>query len=205
MIKCLISFGAGLGIGAGASYLYWKQKKEKEISEERAELAKFYHEKYEVKPNVQTRPERIKVEKGKCEEIRKAGVLHRENVTEYVTRTKKYAPTPDPAEMESPEEDEPDIFEVDSEEAAEAYGYETIGVTYYYEDKILSLNEADEDEDEVIMDEHALVGNMIDDLRDEDVGDVFYIINKRCGVMVEMDVVEGSYQEYVLGVKNDVQ
>lgn len=202
-MKALLGLSVGAVLGSVLTYVILKKKIEVELEKEKEELREYYSNRRSEKEKEQVKSIGKKIQEGIVKGIASPKEeFSSMDVQEYLNQVKRYSGNDvDPAEKEHPEEDEPDIFEVDSEDAAASYGYDTIGVTYYTEDGVLCLNEVgSEDENQVIMDEAGLVGDFLDNLTDDDVGDVFYFVNKRIKSIVEMDVVEGSYEEMVLGI-----
>lgn len=182
MTNYILSFGAGLAVGIGATYIYMKQKYEEKLSEQIQEVRKHYQK----KENVEGEPDRNPPKTNKPKTV---------ELEHYQDIVKRYSEVENElAERESPQEDEPeeDIYEISAEEADGYLGYDEISLTYYQEDDILC-----DDQEEVIEKPEDIIGNALDHFS-EDL-DTIYVINRRIQAVFEVQMVEGSYAEYVLG------
>lgn len=199
MTNYILSFGAGLAVGIGATYIYMKQKYEEKLSEQIQEVRKHYQKKRE-----RSKPKKEKDEKfaNRFEEAEERGKdrIAYESIAKRYQGSVEQRPV-DPAEQESPSEDEPEeeLFIV-PEEKLEIYdNFEEISLTYYAEDDILC-----DDQEQVIEDPEAIIGDALTKFGVKSgYPDTVYVINKRVRAIFEILMVEGSYQEIVLGMKND--
>lgn len=197
MNKTFLSFGVGLAVGIGTTYFYLKRKYEEKLSEQIQEVRKHYQEKQK-----QSKPKEEKDEKftNRFEEAEERG----KDRIAYESIAKRYQGSDedrpiDPVEQESPPEDEPEeeIFTVTEEEMEIYDNFENIDLTYYAEDDILC-----DDQEQVIEDPEAIIGDALTKFGVEsDYPDTVYVINERVRAIFEVLMVEGSYQEIVLGVK----
>lgn len=194
MNKTFLAFGAGLAVGIGSAYFYLKQKYEEKLSERMQEVRKHYQEKQK-----QSKPKEEKDEKfaSRFEEAEERG----KDRIAYESIAKRYQGSErvDPAERESPPEDddEEEIFTVTEEEMETYDNFEGIDLTYYAEDDILC-----DDQEQVIEDPEAIIGDALTKFGVKSgYPDTVYVINKRVRAIFEVLMVEGSYQEIVLGVK----
>lgn len=206
MNKTFLAFGVGLAVGIGGTYFYLKQKYEEKLSEQIQEIRRHYQSKQTEKDDVKSVEESGE---NWAKGIKNFGAsMSKETASErdfvhYESIAKRYRGTEetDPAEKESPPEDEPEeeIFTV-SEEEMEAYdNFEDISLTYYAEDDILC-----DDQDQVIEDPEAVIGDVLTKFGlKSGYPDTVFVINKRVRAIFEVLMVEGSYQEIVLGVKNE--
>lgn len=194
MNKTFLAFGVGLAVGIGGTYFYLKKKYEEKLSDQIQEVRKHYQEKQEQSKSKEEKDEKFA---NRFEESEERG---KERIA-YESIAKRYhgAEEPDPAEKESPPEDddEEELFTV-SEEEMEIYdNFEDISLTYYAEDDILC-----DDQEQLIEDPEAVVGDALTRIRAKsDYPDTVYVVNKRLRAIFEVLMVEGSYQEIVLGVK----
>ena len=197
MNKTFLAFGAGLAVGIGGTYFYLKQKYEEKLSEQIQEVRKHYQKKQK-----QSKPKEEKNEKftNRFEDAEERG----KNRIAYESIAKRYQGSDeqrpvDPAEQESPSEDEPEeeIFTVSEEEMETYDNFEDIDLTYYTEDDILC-----DDQEQVIEDPEAIIGDALTKFGVKSgYPDTVYVINERVRAIFEVLMVEGSYQEIVLGVK----
>lgn len=186
MNKTFLAFGVGLAVGVGGTYFYLKQKYEEKLSDQIQEIRKHYQKKQE-------KPKTIE----EAEEREKDRITY-EAITKRYQESDEQRPV-DPAEQESPPEDEPEeeIFTVTEEEIESYDNFENIDLTYYAEDDILC-----DDQEQVIEDPEAIIGDALTKFGVEsDYPDTVYVINERVRAIFEVLMVEGSYQEIVLGVK----
>lgn len=197
MNKTFLAFGVGLAVGVGGTYFYLKQKYEEKLSEQIQEVRKHYQEKQE-----QSKPKKEKDEKfanhfEEAEERGKDRIAY-EAITKRYQGSDEQCPV-DPAELESPPEDEPEeeIFTVTEEEMDIYNNFEGIDLTYYAEDDILC-----DDQEQVIEDPEAIIGDALTKFGVKSgYPNTVYVINKRFWAIFEVLMVEGSYQEIVLGMK----
>lgn len=194
MNKTFLAFGAGLAVGVGGTYIYMKQKYEEKLSEQIQEVRKHYQKKRE-----RSKPKKEKDEKfaNRFEEAEERG----KDRIAYESIAKRYQASEkvDPAEKESPPEDEPEeeIFTVSEEEMETYDNFEGIDLTYYAEDDILC-----DDQEQVIEDPEAIIGDALTKFGVKfGYPNTVYVINKRVRAIFEVLMVEGSYQEIVLGMK----
>lgn len=198
MTNYILSFGAGLAVGIGATYIYMKQKYEEKLSEQIQEVRRHYQEKQE-----QSKPKEEKDEEfancfEEAEERRKDRIAYESIAKRYQGSDKSPV---DPAEKESPPEDEPEeeIFTVSEEEMETYDNFEVINLTYYAEDDILC-----DDQEQVIEDPEAIIGAALTKFGVKSGHpNTVYVINKRVRAIFEVLMVEGSYQEIVLGMKHE--
>lgn len=204
MNKTFLAFGAGLAVGVGGTYFYLKQKYEEKLSDQIQEIRKHYREKQEKPETIEEAAENWK--KGmanfanRFEDAEERG----KNRIAYESIAKRYQGSDeqrpvDPAEQESPPEDEPEeeIFTVTEEEMETYDNFEDISLTYYAEDDILC-----DDQEQVIEDPEAIIGDALTKFGVKSgYPDTVYVINKRVRAIFEILMVEGSYQEIVLGMK----
>lgn len=194
MNKTFLAFGVGLAVGIGGTYFYLKQKYAEKLSEQIQEIRKHYQEKQK-----QSKPKEEKDEKfaNSFEEAEERG----KDRIAYASIAKRYQGSErvDPAERESPPEDddEEEIFTVTEEEMETYDNFEGIDLTYYAEDDILC-----DDQEQVIEDPEAIIGDALTKFGVKSgYPNTVYVINKRVRAIFEVLMVEGSYQEIVLGVK----
>lgn len=194
MNKTILAFGAGLAVGIGGTYFYLKQKYEEKLSEQIQEVRKHYQEKQE-----KAKPKEEKDEKfaNRFEEAEERG---KDRIT-YESIAKRYQGSDkspvDPAEQESPPEDKPEmeIFTISEEEMETYDNFEDITLTYYAEDDILC-----DDQEQVIEDPEVVIGDALTKFGlKSGYPDTVFVINKRVRAIFEVLMVEGSYQEIVLG------
>ena len=197
--KTFLAFSAGLAVGIGGTYFYLKQKYEKKLSEQIQEVRKHYQEKQE-----QSKPKDEKNEKfaNRFEEAEERGKdrIAYESIAKRYQGSDEQRPV-DPAEQESPPEDEPEeeIFTVTEEEMETYDNFEDIDLTYYAEDDILC-----DDQEQVIEDPEAIIGDALTKFGVKSgYPDTVYVINKRVRAIFEVLMVEGGYQEIVLGMKHE--
>lgn len=197
MNKTFLAFGVGLAVGVGGTYFYLKQKYEEKLSEQIQEVRKHYQEKQK-----QSKPKEEKDEKfaNRFEEAEERGKdrIAYESIAKRYQGSDEQCPV-DPAEQESPPEDddEEEIFTVSEEEIETYDNFEDISLTYYAEDDILC-----DDQEQVIEDPEAIIGDALTKFGVKSgYPDTVYVINKRVRAIFEVLMVEGSYQEIVLGMK----
>ena len=197
--KTFLAFSAGLAVGIGGTYFYLKQKYEKKLSEQIQEVRKHYQEKQE-----QSKPKDEKNEKfaNRFEEAEERGKdrIAYESIAKRYQGSDEQRPV-DPAEQESPPEDEPEeeIFTVTEEEMETYDNFEDIDLTYYAEDDILC-----DDQEQVIEDPEAIIGDALTKFGVKSgYPDTVYVINERVRAIFEVLMVEGGYQEIVLGMKHE--
>lgn len=195
--KAFLAFGVGLAVGIGATYIYMKQKYEEKLSEQIQEVRKHYQEKQK-----QSKPKEEKDEKftNRFEEAEERGKdrIAYEAIAKRYQGSDEQCPV-DPAELESPPEDEPEeeIFTVTEEEMETYDNFEGIDLTYYAEDDILC-----DEQEQVIEDPEAIIGDALTKFGVKSgYPNTVYVINKRVRAIFEVLMVEGSYQEIVLGMK----
>lgn len=197
MNKTFLAFGAGLAVGIGGTYFYLKQKYEEKLSEKFQEIRKHYKEKQEQSKSKEEKDEKFANRFEEAEERGKDRIAY-EAIAKRYQRSDEQCPV-DPAELESPPEDEPEeeIFTVTEEEMEIYDNFENIDLTYYAEDDILC-----DDQEQVIEDPEAIIGDALTKFGVEsDYPDTVYVINERVRAIFEVLMVEGSYQEIVLGMK----
>lgn len=206
MTNYILSFGAGLAVGIGGTYFYLKQKYEEKLSEQIQEIRRHYQEKQEKPKTIEEAGENLK--KGmanfanRFEEAEERGKdrMAYESIAKRYQGSDEQRPV-DPAEQESPTEDddEEEIFTVTEEEMETYDNFEDIGLTYYAEDDILC-----DDQEQVIEDPEAIIGDALTKFGlKSGYPDTLYVINKRVRAIFEVLMVEGSYQEIVLGMKHE--
>lgn len=204
MNKTFFAFGAGLAVGIGATYFYLKQKYEEKLSEQIQEVRKHYQEKQEKPKSKEEKDEKFARRFEEAEERGKDRIAYESIAKRYQGSDKMHilgfdkSPV-DPAERESPPEDEPEeeIFTVTEEEMETYDNFEDINLTYYAEDDILC-----DDQEQVIEDPEAIIGDALTKFGVRSrYPDTVYVINKRVRAIFEVLMVEGSYQEIVLGMK----
>ena len=199
MNRTFLAFGVGLAVGIGGTYFYLKQKYEEKLSEQIQEVRRHYRK----KENVEESDENSKMIEGItnfANRFEKAEEREKERIA-YESIVKRYHGTEetDPAEKESPPEDddEEEIFTVSEEEMETYDNFEYINLTYYAEDDILC-----DDQEQVIEDPEAVIGDALTKFGVRSgYPDTVYVINKRVRAIFEVLMVEGSYQEIVLGMK----
>lgn len=199
MNKTFLAFGAGLAVGIGGSYFYLKQKYEEKLSEQIQEVRKHYQEKQEKPKSKEEKDEKFANRFEEAEERAKDRIAY-ESIAKRYRGSDEQRPV-DPAEQESPPEDEPEeeIFTVTEEEMETYDNFEDIDLTYYAEDDILC-----DDQEQVIEDPEAIIGDALTKFGvKSDYPDTVYVINKRVRAIFEVLMVEGSYQEIVLGMKHE--
>ena len=197
MNKTFIAFSAGLAVGIGGTYFYLKQKYEEKLSEKFQEIRKHYKEKQEQSKSKEEKDEKFVNRFEEAEERGKDRIAY-EAIAKRYQGSDEQCPV-DPAELESPPEDEPEeeIFTVTEEEMEIYDNFENIDLTYYAEDDILC-----DDQEQVIEDPEAIIGDALTKFGVEsDYPDTVYVINERVRAIFEVLMVEGSYQEIVLGMK----
>ena len=197
MNKTFLAFGAGLAVGIGGTYFYLKQKYEEKLSEKFQEIRKYYKEKQERLKSKEEKDEKFVNRFEEAEEKGKDRIAY-EAIAKRYQGSDEQCPV-DPAELESPPEDEPEeeIFTVTEEEMEIYDNFENIDLTYYAEDDILC-----DDQEQVIEDPEAIIGDALTKFGVEsDYPDTVYVINERVRAIFEVLMVEGSYQEIVLGMK----
>lgn len=196
MNKTFLAFGAGLAVGIGGAYFYLKQKYEEKLSEQIQEVRKHYQEKQERSKPKEEKDEKFANRFEEAEEREKDRIAYESIAKRYQASEKV-----DPAEKESPPEDddEEEIFTVSEEETETYDNFENISLTYYAEDDILC-----DDGEQVIEDPEAVIGDALTKFgMNSGYPDTVYVINKRVRAIFEVLMVEGSYQELVLGMKNE--
>lgn len=197
MNKTFLAFGAGLVVGIGGTYVYLKQKYEEKLSDQIQEVRKHYQKKQEQSKSKEEKDEKFANRFEEAEERGKDRIAY-ESIAKRYQGSDEERPF-DPAEQESPPEDEPEeeLFLV-PEEKMEIYDkFEDISLTYYVEDDILC-----DDQDQVIEDPEPIVGDALTRIRAKSgYPDTVYVVNKRVRAIFEVLMVEGSYQEIVLGMK----
>ena len=197
MNKTFLAFGAGLAVGIGGTYFYLKQKYEEKLSEKFQEIRKYYKEKQERLKSKEEKDEKFVNRFEEAEEKGKDRIAYEAIAKRYQGSDEQWPV--DPAELESPPEDEPEeeIFTVTEEEMEIYDNFENIDLTYYAEDDILC-----DDQEQVIEDPEAIIGDALTKFGVEsDYPDTVYVINERVRAIFEVLMVEGSYQEIVLGMK----
>lgn len=197
MNKTFLAFSAGLAVGIGGTYFYLKQKYEEKLSEKFQEIRKYYKEKQERLKSKEEKDEKFVNRFEEAEERGKDRIAY-EAIAKRYQGSDEQCPV-DPAELESPPEDEPEeeIFTVTEEEMEIYDNFENIDLTYYAEDDILC-----DDQEQVIEDPEAIIGDALTKFGVEsDYPDTVYVINERVRAIFEVLMVEGSYQEIVLGMK----
>lgn len=197
MNKTFIAFGAGLAVGIGGTYFYLKQKYEEKLSEQIQEVRRHYQEKQEKPKAKEEKDEKFTNRFEESEERGKNRIAY-ESIAKRYQGSDEQRPV-DPAEQESPPEDEPEeeIFTVTEEEIESYDNFEGIDLTYYAEDDILC-----DDQEQVIEDPEAIIGDALTKFGVKSgYPNTVYVINKRVRAIFEVLMVEGSYQEIVLGVK----
>lgn len=198
MNKTFLAFGAGLAVGIGGTYFYLKQKYEEKLSEQIQEIRRHYQEKQEQSKSKEEKDEKFVSRFEEAEERGKDRIAYESIAKRYQGSDKSPV---DPAEQESPQEDEPEeeIFTVSEEEMETYDNFEDISLTYYAEDDILC-----DDQEQVIEDPEAIIGDALTKFGVKSgYPDTVYVINKRVRAIFEVLMVEGSYQEIVLGVKHE--
>lgn len=116
------------------------------------------------------------------------------------------------AETENDEDDEsPDLSQIDREESDDPYvisqeqynaddEYDQYGLTYYEKDGVLT----EADGDSIVEDESRIIGNALEHFGEKSSDrDIVYVENPGTFTKYEVVRVRGSYQEYVLGIKDD--
>lgn len=199
MNKTFLAFGVGLAVGVGGTYFYLKQKYEEKLSEQIQEIRKHYQKKQERSKSKEEKDEKFANRFEEAEERGKDRIAY-ESIAKRYQGSDEERPV-DPAEQESPPEDEPEeeIFTVSEEEIETYDNFEDISLTYYAEDDILC-----DDQEQVIEDPDAIVGDALTRIRGKSgYPDTVYVINKRVRAIFEVLMVEGSYQEIVLGMKHE--
>lgn len=197
MNKTFLAFGVGLAVGVGGTYFYLKQKYAEKLSEQIQEVRKHYQEKQKRSKPKEEKDEKFTNRFEEAEERGKDRIAY-ESIAKRYQGSDEERPV-DPAEQESPPEDEPEeeIFTVTEEEIENYDNFENIDLTYYAEDDILC-----DDQEQVIEDPDAIVGDALTKFGVKSgYPDTVYVINKRVRAIFEVLMVEGSYQEIVLGVK----
>lgn len=177
--KTFLAFSAGLAVGIGGTYFYLKQKYEEKLSEQIQKDEKFANRFEEAEEGGKDR-------------------IAYESIAKRYQGSVEQRPV-DPAEQESPPEDddEEEIFTVSEEEMETYDNFEDISLTYYAEDDILC-----DDQEQVIEDPEAIIGDALTKFGVKSgYPNTVYVINKRVRAIFEVLMVEGSYQEIVLGMK----
>lgn len=196
--KTFLAFGVGLAVGVGGTYFYLKQKYAEKLSEQIQEVRKHYQKKRERSKPKEEKDEKFTNHFEEAEERGKDRIAY-ESIAKRYQGSDEERPV-DPAEQESPPEDEPEeeLFIV-PEEKMEIYdNFEDISLTYYAEDDILC-----DDQEQLIEDPEAVVGDALTRIRAKsDYPDTVYVVNKRLRAIFEVLMVEGSYQEIVLGCED---
>ena len=203
MNKTFLAFGVGLAVGIGGTYFYLKQKYEEKLSEQIQEVRKHYQEKQEQSKAEDKVAERLSAADFDGDIDLTIPVKRAKDRIAYESIAKRYQASEkvDPAEKESPPEDEPEeeIFTVSEEEMETYDNFEGIDLTYYAEDDILC-----DDQEQVIEDPEAIIGDALTKFGVKSgYPNTVYVINKRVRAIFEVLMVEGSYQEIVLGMKNE--
>lgn len=197
MNKTFLAFGAGLAVGIGGTYFYLKKKYEEKLSEQIQEIRKHYQKKQEQSKSKEEKDEKFANRFEEAEERAKDRIAY-ESIAKRYRGSDERRPV-DPAEQESPPEDEPEeeIFTVTEEEMETYDNFECIDLTYYAEDDILC-----DDQEQVIEDPESIIGDALTKFGVKSgYPDTVYVINKRVRAIFEVLMVEGSYQEIVLGMK----
>ena len=197
--KTFLAFGAGLAVGIGGTYFYLKLKYEEKLSEQIQEVRKHYQKKQEQSKSKEEKDEKFANRFEEAEERVKDRIAY-ESIAKRYQGCDEQRPV-DPAEQESPSEDddEEEIFTVSEEEMETYDNFEDIDLTYYAEDDILC-----DDQEQVIEDPEAIIGDALTKFGVKSgYPDTVYVINKRVRAIFEVLMVEGSYQEIVLGMKNE--
>lgn len=220
MNKTFLAFGAGLAVGIGGTYFYLKQKYEEKLSKQIQEIRRHYQEKEKTEEEPDEDPKTVEEmgenwKKGlvnfatrfeEAEERGKERIAYESIAKRYQESDKMrilgFDKSPvDPAEQESPPEDEPEeeIFTVSEEEIETYDNFEDINLTYYAEDDILC-----DDQEQVIEDPEVVIGDALTRFGlKSGYPDTVFVINKRVRAIFEVLMVEGSYQEIVLGMKKE--
>ena len=202
MNRTFLAFGVGLAVGIGGTYFYLKQKYEEKLSEQIQEVRKHYQKKQEKPKTIEEAGENWKeglrnfANRFEESEKRRKERIAYESIAKRYQGSDEQRPV-DPAERESPPEDEleEEIFTVTEEEMETYDNFEDISLTYYAEDDILC-----DDQEQVIEDPEAIIGDALTKFGVESgYPDTVYVINKRVRAIFEVLMVEGSYQEIVLG------
>lgn len=199
MNKTFLAFGVGLTVGIGGAYFYLKKKYEEKLSEQIQEIRKHYQKKQERSKSKEEKDEKFTNRFEEAEERGKDRIAY-ESIAKRYQGSDEQRPV-DPAEQESPTEDddEEEIFTVSEEEMETYDNFEDISLTYYAEDDILC-----DDQEQVIEDPEAIIGDALTKFGVKSgYPDTVYVINKRVRAIFEVLMVEGSYQEIVLGMKNE--
>lgn len=197
MNKTFLAFGAGLAVGIGGTYFYLKKKYEEKLSEQIQEIRTHYQKKQERSKPKEEKDEKFASRFEEAEERGKERIAY-ESIVKRYQGSNEERPF-DPAELESPPEDEPEeeIFTVTEEEMDIYNNFEGIDLTYYAEDDILC-----DDQEQVIEDPEAIIGDALTKFGVKSgYPNTVYVINKRVRAIFEVLMVEGSYQEIVLGMK----
>ena len=197
MNKTFLAFGAGLAVGIGGTYFYLKKKYEEKLSDQIQEIRRHYQKKQEQSKPKEEKDEKFANRFEESEKRRKERIAY-ESIAKRYQGSDEQRPV-DPAEQESPPEDEPEeeIFTVTEEEMETYDNFEGIDLTYYAEDDILC-----DDQEQVIGDAEAIIGDALTKFGVKSgYPDTVYVINKRVRAIFEVLMVEGSYQEIVLGMK----
>lgn len=195
--KTFLAFSAGLAVGVGGTYIYMKQKYEEKLSDQIQEIRKYYQKKRERSKPKKEKDEKFTNRFEEDEERRKDRIAY-EVIAKRYQGSDEQCPV-DPAELESPPEDEPEeeIFTVTEEEMDIYNNFEGIDLTYYAEDDILC-----DEQEQVIEDPEAIIGDALTKFGVKSgYPNTVYVINKRVRAIFEVLMVEGSYQEIVLGMK----
>ena len=196
--KTFLAFGAGLAVGVGGTYFYLKQKYEEKLSEQIQEIRKHYQKKQEQSKSKEEKDEKFANRFEEAEERGKDRIAY-ESIAKRYQGSDEQRPV-DPAEKESPSEDDPEeeIFTVTEEEMESYDNFESIDLTYYAEDDILC-----DDQEQVIEDPEAIIGDALTKFGVKSgYPNTVYVINKRVRAIFEILMVEGSYQEIVLGCED---
>lgn len=198
MNKTFLAFGAGLAVGIGGTYFYLKKKYEEKLSEQIQEIRKHYQKKQERSKSKEEKDEKFANRFEEAEERAKDRIAY-ESIVKRYRGSDEQRPV-DPAEQESPPEDETEeeIFTVTEEEMETYDNFEGIDLTYYAEDDILC-----DDQEQVIEDAEAIIGDALTKFGVKSgYPNTVYVINKRVRAIFEVLMVEGSYQEIVLGCED---
>lgn len=205
MNKTFLAFGVGLAVGIGGTYFYLKKKYEEKLSDQIQEIRKHYQKKQEKPKTIEEAGENFKEGltnfANRFEEAEERGKdrIAYESIVKRYQGSDEERPV-DPAEQESPPEDEPEeeIFTVTEEEMETYDNFEGIDLTYYTEDDILC-----DDQEQVIEDPEAIIGDALTKFGVKSgYSNTVYVINKRVRAIFEVLTVEGSYQEIVLGCED---
>lgn len=210
ILKSMLLFATGGGIGYGIACYICKAKYEAKLSEELSDMEDYYVARHpDKKPRENGYATEKKIDESNTEYVKPEP----RDYTKYYEETDKPA---DPAETESPADDDADDYyeglELEKEKMenkgkkpkqikASDFGsepnYGTLSLLYYTENEILTIHdEEDESEDIIYLDEIAdFIGDALDkfDFRHND-QEVIYVRNfSRC-TDFEITKVYGSFE-----------